>query len=80
MKEQLEIEELSQVIEQEREDQIKQLKAQLAEAEEKANNNSNAADILTDLLSKGKVKQLGDGSIDVISGPNIIQNQHEANE
>ena len=77
MKEQLEVEELSQVIEQEREDQIKQLKADLAEAEEKASNNSNAADILTDLLSKGKVKQLDDGSIEVISGPNIIQNLND---
>ena len=77
MKEQLEVEELSQVIEQEREDQIKQLKAELAEAEEKASTNSNAADILTDLLSKGKVKQLDDGSIEVISGPNIIQNLND---
>ena len=53
------------------------MKAELAEAEEKASNNSNAADILTDLLSKGKVKQLDDGSIEVISGPNIIQNLND---
>ncbi len=72
MKEQLEIEELSSVIEHEREDEIKQLKVQLSQAEEAAKNNKNAASILTDLLQKGVVKQDDDGSIIYNDGPNVI--------
>ena len=75
MKDQLEMEELSQVIDHEREDKIKQLEDQLSLAEENASNNKNAADILTDLLNKGEVKQAEDGSIAVVHGPNVIGNK-----
>ena len=75
MKDQLEMEELSQVIEHEREDKIKQLVQQLSQAEENATNNKNAADILNDLIHKGEVKLEEDGSITVIHGPNIIGNK-----
>ena len=75
MKDQLEVEELSQVIEHEREDQIKQLEQRLSQAEENATSNKNAADILTDLINKGEVKQEADGSITVMHGPNIIGNK-----
>ena len=71
----LEIEELSQVIEHEREDQIKQLEQQLSQAEENATSNKNAADILTDLINKGDVKQEADGSITIVRGPNVIGNK-----
>ena len=75
MNDQLEREELSNVLEHEREDKIKQLEQQLSQAEENATNNKNAADILTDLLNKGEVKQEEDGSITGIHGPNIIGNK-----
>ena len=77
MKEQMEIEQLSQVIDNEREDQIKKLKDDLAEAENHATNNKAAAEILTDLMSKGKIRQESDGSFEVQPGPNIIMNQHD---
>ena len=75
MKDQLEVEELSQVLEHEREDKIKQLMQQLSQAEENATNNKNAADILTDLLNKGEVQQEADGSITGLHGPNVIGNK-----
>ena len=75
MKEQLEVEELSQVIEHERDDKIKQLEAQLSAANDSATNNKNAADILTDLITKGEVRQEEDGSITVLHGPNVIGNK-----
>ena len=50
MREQYDMEELSQHIENEREEQISKLKAQLTEAEEAMANNKGAADILTEML------------------------------
>lgn len=75
MKDQLEVEELSAVLDHERDDKIKQLEAQLSSANDLAANNKTAADILTDLLTKGEVKQEEDGSITVVHGPNVIGNK-----
>ena len=49
----MEAENLSQVIENEREESIKQLEEQLSQAKRDALNNKTAADILTDLIEKG---------------------------
>lgn len=73
----MEAENLSQAIENEREEQIKNLEEQLSKAEENALNNKNAAEILTDLIEKGKVVQQTDGSFNVPNGPNEIGNEHE---
>ena len=75
MKEQLEIEELSQVVEHEREDKIKELQQQLEAAEKEASNNENAKNILHNMLAKGEVRQEEDGSITVLHGPNVIGNK-----
>lgn len=80
MNEQLEMEELSQVIDHEREDQIKQLHEQLTQKEEEARNNKAASDILNDLLSKGEVKLEEDGSIKVVHRPNVIGNMNDEAE
>ena len=77
MKDQMEVEELSNVLEHEREDKIKQLEEQLSQAEENALNNKTAADILTKMLEKGEVKLEDDGSVTVMHGPNYISNEHE---
>ena len=77
MREQYDMEELSQHIDNEREEQISKLKAQLTEAEAAAANNKGAADILTDMLQKGEVVQEPDGRISVSKAGNIIRNQHE---
>ena len=50
---------------------------QLAQAEENALNNKNAADILTDLMEKGKVVQQSDGSFGVTNNANVIGNQDD---
>ena len=73
----MEVEELSNVLEHEREDKIKQLEEQLSQAEEDALNNKNAADILTKMLQKGEVKLEDDGSVTVMHGPNYVGNEHE---
>ena len=73
----MEAENLSQAIENEREEQIKKLEEQLSKAEENALNNKNAAEILTDLIEKGKVIQQNDGSFNVPNTPNEIGNDHE---
>ena len=77
MKQQMEVEELANVLEHEREDQIKQLEEQLSQAQENAASNKNAADILTDLLEKGEVKLEEDGSVSVMHGANVIGNASE---
>ena len=64
----MEVEELSNILEHEKDDQIKQL----SQAKETASNNKSAAEILTDLLEKGQVKLEDDGSVTVVHGPNII--------
>ena len=56
MKEQLEIEELSQVIEHEREDRIKQLEEALESATKEVKSNSAAAEILTKMVEAGECK------------------------
>ena len=56
IKEQLEEEELSNVLQSEADDQIKQLKQRLAEAEEVAENKRNANDILRSLVDRGEVE------------------------
>ena len=77
MKEQLDDVALSQVVEKEREDKIAELEAQLAQAEANAQNNKSAADILTDLMSKGKVVQQSDGSFGVTNNANVIGNEDD---
>ena len=60
--------------------QVKDLKIQLAAAEEQAQNNENATNILTQLIERGAVEQLPDGSIKIPEGTNMIMNQHEINQ
>lgn len=79
MKEQIEMEELSQVIEHEREDQIKQLEEQLSKEKETAHNNKNAADILTRMLNEGDVKIDDAGNVSIVKGPNEIKNVGDVN-
>ena len=73
----MEVEELANIIEHDREDKIKQLEEQLAEAQKNASNNKAATEILTELIQKGEVKQEDNGQITVIRGPNYIGNLHE---
>ena len=75
MKDQLEIEELSQVIEHEREDKIKRLEEELEQAKNYAMHTEEAANILKDLVQKGEVKQNEDGTISVVRVPNVIMNE-----
>ena len=75
MKDQLEIEELSQVIDHDREDEIKKLSQSLASAEEEAKSNSAATAILRELIEKGVIRQEADGTVVPLNGPNIIGNQ-----
>ena len=74
MKDQEEVQELSKVLDVERESQIRELEAQLSQAQEKATSNENAANILTDLLQKGEVKLEEDGSVTVMHGSNFVGN------
>ena len=76
----MEIDALSNVLEAEKEDQLKQLNEQLSQAEENAANNKNAADILNGLLQKGEIKLEDDGSVSVVRVPNTISNDHELDE
>ena len=73
----MEVEELSNILEHEKDDQIKQLEEQLSQAKESASNNKSAADILTDLLEKGQVKLEDDGTVTVVQGPNVIGNANQ---
>ena len=50
MRDQLEIEELSNILEHEKTEELKKLEIQLAQAEESANNNKAASDILNELI------------------------------
>ena len=77
MKEQMEAENLSQAVYNEREDQIRKLEEQLSQAQEMAANNKSAANILTELMEKGDLVQQPDGSFNVASGANEIGNLHE---
>ena len=79
MNEQMEMEELSQVIEHEREDQIKQLEEQLSKEKETAHNHKNAADILTRMLNEGDVKIDDAGNVSIVKGPNEIKNVGDVN-
>ena len=54
--------------------QVKNLKIQLNVAEEQAQNNENAAQILTKLIERGAVEQNQDGTIKIPDGPNVIMN------
>ena len=63
MKNQLEIDELSNVLDHEREDQIKKLSKSLKDAEDKVTRNNAAADILNDLIEKGVVHQDDSGEV-----------------
>ena len=72
------MEELSQVIEHEREDKIKQLEEQLSKEKETAHNNKNAADILTKMLNDGEIKIDDSGNVSVVKGPNVIGNIGDA--
>ena len=54
--------------------QVKDLKIQLACAEEQAQNNENATKILTQLIESGAVEQLPDGTIKIPQGTNVIMN------
>ena len=74
MKDQEEVQELSKALDVERENQIRELEAQLSQAQEKATSNGNAANILTDLLQKGEVKLEDDGSVTVMHGSNFVGN------
>ena len=80
MAEQLEIEQLSNVLEAEREDKIKQLEIQLLQAQQEAEENKGAFDALTELVEKGEIRKEEDGSVTVIRGPNIIQNYNEMSQ
>ena len=53
---------------------MKNLKIQLNVAEEQAQNNENAAQILTKLIERGAVEQNQDGTIKIPDGPNVIMN------
>ena len=77
MKEQLEMEQLSQACDVERDERIKQLESELEEAAKQVNNNKAASDILTNLLEKGDMKQEADGSITIVRGPNVIGNKDD---
>ena len=53
---------------------MRNLKIQLNVAEEQAQNNESAVQILTQLIEKGAVEQLPDGSIKIPEGTNVIMN------
>ena len=77
MKEQLSVDDLKNVVAEEREEQISKLKQRLEETEAAANTNNQATAILNKLLKDGAIKQGEDGSITVVNGPNTIGNANE---
>ena len=77
MKEQLSVDDLKDVVAEEREEQISKLKQRLEETEAAANTNNQATAILNKLLKDGAIKQGEDGSITVVHGPNTIGNANE---
>ena len=77
MKEQLSVDDLKDVVAEEREEQISKLKQRLEETEAAANTNNQATAILNKLLKDGAIKQGEDGSITVVNGPNTIGNANE---
>ena len=80
MKEQLAVEDLSQAVEVEKEEKIKELEEQLSQAQDAVTSNKAASDILHDLISKGEVVMGPNGSVQVVHGPNTIGNEHELME
>ena len=77
IKGQLEIDQLSEVVAAEREEEISKLKSQLEKAEAYCNENQKAVEIVKGLLEKGTIKEEEDGSITVANGPNFIGNQED---
>jgi len=77
MKEQLSVDDLKDVVAEEREEQISKLKQRLEETEAAANTNNQATAILNKLLKDGAIKQGEDGSITVVNGANTIGNANE---
>ena len=77
MKEQLAVDDLKDVVAEEREEQISKLKQRLEETEAAVNTNNQATAILNKLLKDGAIKQGEDGSITVVHGPTIVGNANE---
>ena len=77
MKEQLSVDDLKDVVAEEREEQISKLKQRLEETEAAANTNNQATAILNKLLKDGAIKQGEDGSISVVNGANVVGNANE---
>ena len=80
MKDQLKVEELSQAIEEEKDDKIAKLEAELKEAKEYSSHAEEAANILKALMEAGEVKLNEDNSVSVNRGPNIIMNESEVSQ
>ena len=78
MKDQLKVEELSQALEEEKDDKIAKLEAELKAAKEYSSHTENAANLLTRLIDAGELKVNEDNTVSVNRGPNIIMNEEEA--
>ena len=77
MKEQVEVEQLANLLDQEKAEKIAALEQQLQEANERASKNKFAADALTEMVAQGQVEQQANGSLRVLNGPNTIMNESD---
>ena len=77
MKEQVEVEQLANLLDQEKAEKIAALEQQLQEATERASKNKFAADALTEMVAQGQVEQQANGSLRVLNGPNTIMNESD---
>ena len=78
MKDQLKVEELSQALEEEKDDKIAKLEAELKAAKNYASHTQEAANLLAGLIDAGELKVNEDNTVSVNRGPNIIMNEEEA--
>ena len=78
MKDQLKVEELSQALEEEKDDKIAKLEAELKAAKNYASQTQEAANLLAGLIDAGELKVNEDNTVSVNRGPNIIMNEEEA--
>ena len=80
MKDQLKVEELSQALEEEKDERIAKLEAELKAAKEYSSHAEEAANVLKALMEAGEVKLNEDNTVSVNRGPNIIMNEEEASQ
>ena len=77
MKDQLKVEELSQALEEEKDDKIAKLEAELKAAKNYASHTQEAANLLAGLIDAGELKVNEDNTVSVNRGPNIIMNAED---